>query len=114
MFKTGFVIGVLFAQFAFAQASPKTDEVLDSLFAVRQYEEAAISPDGRMVAWVERGQGTENTGKSTAWIKDLRDPASKARRLTNDTTVVERGLAWSADGKLAYFSDAGSEGQPQL
>ena len=44
MVKTGFVIGVLFAQFAFAQASPKTDEVLDSLFAVRHYEEAAISP----------------------------------------------------------------------
>ena len=114
MVKTGFIIGVLFAQFAFAQASPKTGEVLDSLFAVRHYEEAAISPDGRMVAWVERGQGKDEAGKSTAWIKDLRDPASKARRLTDDSAVVERGLAWSGDGKLAYFSDAGSEGQPQL
>src|SRR6266849_6804207 len=114
MVKTGFVIGVLFAQFAFAQASPKAGEVLDSLFAVRNYEEASISPDGRMVAWVERGQGKEEAGKSTAWMKDLRDPASKARRLSDDSSVVERGLAWSGDGKLAYLSDTGSEGQPQL
>src|SRR5258707_15872227 len=105
MVKSGFGIGVLFLQFAFPQESLKTDEVLDSLFAVRHYEEASISPDGRMVAWVERGQGKEEAGKSTAWIKDLRDPASKARRLSDESSVVERGLAWSTDGKLAYFSD---------
>ena len=93
--------------------------VVDTLFAVRDFSEVSISPDGRRVAWVEsltkaNGMPSSNTA---IYVQDL-EGASPRRRLTAGNGVnnySEQGLAWSPDSsRLAFLSDAGEVGQSDL
>src|SRR5204863_8970139 len=83
---------------AVAAAQPKPGAVLDELAATRAFEEVAISPDGKRVAWVEkvidRGRDTGRGAVYAAPVDGVRPPAKLGEG---------RHIAWSHDGtRLAY------------
>jgi dipeptidyl aminopeptidase/acylaminoacyl peptidase len=103
--------------------------VVDALFTTRTFEQAAISPDGRQVAWVEDVPGRAGAAADDRAIFVARLPAAGAagaaaagiaapRRLTaapGRRVHDERSVAWSPDGRrIAFLSDAERPGQLQL
>jgi dipeptidyl aminopeptidase/acylaminoacyl peptidase len=101
---------------------PKTslDHLFRSLNAVRTFKEAALSPDGTHVAWVEalpdKGKGT--TEQSAIYVADPASPDRPPRRVTagdGKAAHAEHGLAWSPDSsRLAFLSDKEKKAQLQL
>ena len=88
-------------------ASKPMDEVIRALFAGVTFDQAAISPDARQVAWVESGKGG-----SAVYVSEIDTP--KPRRITAGGSS-ENEIAWSPDSKqIALLSDAGKPGQQQL
>ena len=87
--------------------------------AVRSFQQAAISPDGSRVAWV---QDTVNpngeSGGTSIYIQELKSSDTKPRRISaaaDDNTVSEGGAAWSRDSRrITFFSDAEDHNQSQL
>ncbi len=102
-----------------ATSKAPMDEVLDSLFRLRQLSHVAISPDGRRVGWVQSHEDP-GTGASTLSIytQDIGRAGTAAVRVTagnGNAEFHENEMAWSPDGKrLAFLSDAEKEGQFQL
>jgi dipeptidyl aminopeptidase/acylaminoacyl peptidase len=91
----------------------------NAMNATHHFEQAAISPDGSKVAWVEAltGKGGASVGKTAIYVKDLRTgaPSQHITAGTGDATHAEGGLAWSPDGKrFAFLSDAIKKDQLQL
>jgi Tol biopolymer transport system component len=100
------------------KGSPAFEHLVGTLFSVRQFEQTAISPDGKQVAWVESlvdKNGVPN-GNSVIYLS-ASVPGAKARRITagsGSADFAEQGIAWSPDGRrLAFLSDAAA-GQQQL
>jgi dipeptidyl aminopeptidase/acylaminoacyl peptidase len=77
------------------------------------YDDVALSPDGKHVAWV---QSTAATTSKQTYIRETSGSAPAA--MVNIATTGERtdfDLAWSPDSKtLAVFSSAGEKEQRQL
>ena len=98
---------------AHAGERPSIDALMDELATVRRFTEAAVSPDGSRVAWVE--SLPESTVISVA---DLGSPTAPAWRITAGTGSgphVEHDVVWSPDGsRLAFLSDQEKSGQLQL
>ncbi len=97
-------------------SSSAIDAELDQLFAVRSFRQAAISPDGSRVAWVETLNSADGmpTGNTAIFVAEAAGK-SKPRRITAaaDGDAAERKLAWSPDSRqLAFVSNA--SGQSQL
>jgi Tol biopolymer transport system component len=103
---------------ATAPATP-ADEVMNTLFATRRFEQAAISPDGKKIAWVETLVGKDGApdGHTAIYIRD-RDTSVAPKRITAASLNLARAegsLDWSPDSRqLAFLSDAGKPGQLQL
>lgn len=92
------------------ESKPDLRAAMDSLFAVRDVSEVAISPDGRRVAWVEGG--------SAIYVSELAPPGGSAS-CSSAPSPVEfpsgHGPAWSPDGRqLSFLSDAAAAGQLDL
>ena len=97
-------------------AAPSTfDGALDSLNALHEFHEVALSPDHGKVAWIESAPGKVEGGPASlsVYVKDLSDAAAGAKRI-GDPGSMAQGLRWSQDGRLAFLSDAESHGQMQL
>ncbi len=113
-----------------AAAAPATpvDEVVNTLFATRRFEQTAISPDGKKIAWVETLVGKEGApdGNSRIFVNIISDektvPVGAGRRILGDVrrsvefaSHTEGSLAWSPDSqRIAFLSDAERPGQLQL
>jgi len=101
------------------KASGPAQEVLDTLSATHRFEQTAISPDGKKVAWVEdistkRGV---STGDTVIYVADIggKNPPKRISAAVADALHAEGSVAWSPDSKkLAFLSDAAKAGQLQL
>jgi dipeptidyl aminopeptidase/acylaminoacyl peptidase len=117
------------------KASGAAQDVIDTLSVTHRFEQTAISPDGKKVAWVEDilEKNGEPSGATRIFLKGLRSPeeptlvsaavGKKSVRGPNgelgDGPVyrphAEGSVAWSPDSnKLAFLSDAVKPGQLQL
>jgi dipeptidyl aminopeptidase/acylaminoacyl peptidase len=101
------------------KASQPLDDVVKTLLAAHRFEQAAISPDGKKVAWVEILVGKDGApnGKSAIYVADA-SGAGSPKRITAGSGAAshaEGNVAWSPDSKrLAFLSDAAKAGQLQL
>jgi dipeptidyl aminopeptidase/acylaminoacyl peptidase len=99
-----------------AAAPPQSPEAAqNSLFALHDFREVAISQDGGKVAWIESAPGKFESDLPTLsiYIRDLGDAGAVAKRISEPGSMVQ-GLAWSQDGRLAFLSDTESHGQMEL
>jgi dipeptidyl aminopeptidase/acylaminoacyl peptidase len=101
------------------KSAPALDNVIHTLFAVKTFDETAISPDGKHVAWSERlvdSNGVPN-GTSAIYVSDISSGAAPQRITAGNgaTAYAEGSMAWSPDSKrLAFLSNAADSGQAQL
>ena len=93
-------------------ASPSVENAIKTMFAARTFEQAAISPDGRQVAWVESlgpGQTAIYAGPAQGGTPHRITAAAPGSKHSEDS------IAWSPDSKrIAFLSDAIKSNQPQL
>jgi len=100
-------------------AKPAAQEPTQSLFKAQHFDQAAISPNGNRVAWVEIRADEEGapTGKQDIYMQET-SAAGKPVRVTAGAPAAhfnEGNVAWSPDSKqIAFISDAVKSGQPQL
>jgi dipeptidyl aminopeptidase/acylaminoacyl peptidase len=108
------------------KATSPLDTVIDTLYAAHTFEQAAISPDGKKLAWVETLVGKDGApdGNTAIYLTGLQSNEGPARVSTAVGGTrenvkylyrAEGSLAWSPDStKLAFLSDAVKPGQLQL
>jgi len=113
------ICGIVSAALRAQQKTGTMDDVVRTLFAGREFDETAISPDGTQVAWVEKlvdKNGVPN-GTSAIYVSAV-NGGNAQRQITAGSAGVsyaETAVAWSPDSKhLAFLSDAGSKDQQQL
>jgi len=101
------------------QANTSLDNVLKTLFAAHTFQQAAASPDGNSIAWVEDVHSKNGvvSGSTVIYVKALKSAAPQ-RRISagvGDSVHAESDVAWSPDSqKIAFLSDAAKKGQFQL
>jgi dipeptidyl aminopeptidase/acylaminoacyl peptidase len=110
-----FLSVVLLGGLPLAAAPLSPDAAQNSLFALHDFREVAISPDGGRVAWIEAAPNRIESELPTLsiYVKDLRDAGAGAKRIADPSSMAQ-GLAWFEDGRLAFLSDVESHGQMQL
>jgi dipeptidyl aminopeptidase/acylaminoacyl peptidase len=110
-----------------AEEKPKPAEPIDdamkAIFAAHRFAQAAISPDGKMVAWVETLLGKDGApdGNTAIYVAST-DASSKASSASRKITAgistaahAEGNVVWSPDSqRIAFLSDAAKSGQLQL
>ncbi len=88
-------------------SSSSMDSVIATLWAGKTFDQTAISPDGKQVAWVEITKDG-----SAIFVSAI--TGGTPRRITAGGQS-ESAIAWSPDSKqIAFLSDATTPGQPQL
>jgi dipeptidyl aminopeptidase/acylaminoacyl peptidase len=99
--------------------SPAVEAAMRAMFGVHGISEAVISPDGQRVAWVESltGKNGAPSPNSAIYVADWKSAATPQHitAVQSGAVAAEGDLAWSPDSEsIAFFSDAGHSGQPQL
>ncbi|MGB2623473.1 MAG: S9 family peptidase [Candidatus Acidiferrum sp.] len=99
--------------------SSAAEDVIALLSSTRRFEQTAISPDGKKVAWVEDviTKHGVSTGDTVIFFAELgsKAPFKRLSASPNDAIHSEGSIAWSPDSKkIAFLSDAEKAGQLQL
>jgi dipeptidyl aminopeptidase/acylaminoacyl peptidase len=102
-----------------AKTSPAVEQAIHDMFAVHQYSQAAISPDGSRVAWVEslNAKNGAPSPNSAIYVADWETGGARVHITAAKAGAVaaENDVVWSPGGRrLAFLSDAGHPGQSQL
>jgi len=112
-----------------SDAKPLTpvETAIATLTAARTFEQVAISPDAKKVAWVESlpGKDRMETGNTAIFVKGLKADEQATRLTAADLGGTrenpkflprkEGSLAWSPDStRVAFLSDGRKPGQLQL
>ncbi len=110
-----------------AKPPAPVETAIATLTAARTFEQVAISPDAKKVAWVESLSGKDGmeTGNSAIFVKGLKSDERPARVTAADLggsredieylPRKEGSLAWSPDStRVAFLSDGRKPGQLQL
>jgi dipeptidyl aminopeptidase/acylaminoacyl peptidase len=102
-----------------AGATEPIHEVEKTLFATRRFEQAAISPDGKRVAWVETliGKDGAPSGNTAIYVSGIEAKAApkRLRAGVGAGNHEEGSVAWSPDSeRVAFLSDVVKAGQRQL
>lgn len=96
----------------------RLDTAIDAFFAARMFGQTAISPDGKMVAWVVMLVGKDGSpdGNSAIYLTGRAEVSPKKISAGSGSVAhVEGGVAWSPDSKnVAFLSDAATPGQSQI
>lgn len=92
---------------------------IGATYGTQRFEQVAISPDGRHVAWVETLTARDGApdGHSAIYVADAPDGAHRHRVTAggHGHSASEGTVAWSPDSRqLAFLSDAGHTGQSQI
>ncbi len=101
------------------KAAIPLDGVISTLFAAHTFQQAAISPDGSSVAWVEDVHSKNGvvSGSTVIYEKNIKSgaPPHRISAGVGDSLHAESNVAWSPDSqKIAFLSDAAKKGQLQL
>ncbi|HEY6064752.1 MAG TPA: S9 family peptidase [Thermoanaerobaculia bacterium] len=113
------LLSCAFSALAAPVRRPSIESVLATLQSVQEYDAAAISPDGKRVAWVRKIPNATGAWKLAAvQVADLASPKPAGRSVTGGADGPphdERWPAWSPDSsRIAFLSDAAVAGQRQL
>lgn len=114
-----FYRSVLIALIAVSGAAAQTvPQLLATISGTTQYREAAVSPDGRLVAWTVNLRNPDNTSSrnSEIWFADIATTGAVAQKAgAAAAPAAEHSIAWSPDSKrFAFLSDAEATGQLEL
>jgi dipeptidyl aminopeptidase/acylaminoacyl peptidase len=87
--------------------------------AVRRFQQAAISPDGSRVAWVQDSVNPNGeAGGTSIYVQELKSADARPRHISaadGENSLSEEGIAWSPNSRhTAFFSDAENHDQSQL
>src|SRR6202521_2920311 len=102
-----------------AKTGSPLDSVIDALYAAHTFEQTAIAPDGKRVAWVDTLVGKDGApdGNTAIYVSD-RESSAAPKRVTAAALNVSRAegsLDWSPDSQqILFLSDAVKPGQLQL
>src|SRR5258708_5795100 len=99
------------------KVSPAIERAIHALNAASGFDQAAVSPDGKRVAWVEelRDKNGADSGNSAIFATAI-DGKTPVRKITAASVPrAESGIAWAPDSpRIAFISDAAKPGQSQL
>lgn len=80
------------------------DITIDDYFTIANIDDCAISPDGKLVAYVQRRwEPPAESRNSDLWVVDIATKAT--RRLTFDPSA-DTSPHWSADSRSIYFTSS--------
>jgi dipeptidyl aminopeptidase/acylaminoacyl peptidase len=91
-------------------ANPKVRAILADLGKARNLGQTSLSPDGKHLAWTERG---EHGSQSRVMVSDARGESSEQIDIGTDCTASNP--LWSPDSRALLFEgDCGKDGQNDL
>ena len=85
---------------AYAADAPFT---VDDLVRLKRISNPQVSPDGRVLAFVQRETDMDaNKGRTSLWLLDLADPAAEPQRATG-VPANDSSPRWAPDSHTLYF-----------
>jgi hypothetical protein len=103
-----------------AEEKPKRatplDGIMRTLNAAHHFQQAAISPDGTKVAWVEilTGKDGAPTGNTAIYVRNLKTsgPPLRITASVAGSVHAEGNVAWSPDSRQIAFISMNTAGRP--
>jgi dipeptidyl aminopeptidase/acylaminoacyl peptidase len=99
------------------KVSPAIEEAIHALNAASAFDQAAVSPDGKKVAWVEelRDKNGADRGNSAIFATTIGGKSAVRKIAAATAPHAESDIAWAPDSRrIAFISNALKPGQSQL
>jgi dipeptidyl aminopeptidase/acylaminoacyl peptidase len=88
---------------AASAAAPGSALTVEDLVRLKRLSDPQISPDGRLLVFVQRETDMEaNRGRTSLWLLDLAEPNPQARRITA-SAASDSSPRWAPDSRTLYF-----------